>query len=93
MTAEEWIRQLEAENAALQGQLAEALERIHELEGQLAKDSNNSSKLSSSDGPRRKRRSQRHKSGKPRGGQPGHARRSLTQVASLDEVCVTAPSL
>jgi hypothetical protein len=41
MTAEERIRQLEAENAALGGQLAEALEqlgqaleRIHELEGQ-----------------------------------------------------------
>ena len=64
MTAEERISQLEAENAALRGQLAEALEhldqaleRIQELEGQLAKDSHNSSKPPSSDGPRRKRRS------------------------------------
>jgi hypothetical protein len=45
MTAEEQIEQLEAENVALRGQLAEALEklvqalgRMHELEGQLAKD-------------------------------------------------------
>jgi phage shock protein A len=51
MTAEERIRQLEAENRALREQLADALERlsqaigrIHELEGQLAKDSHNSSK-------------------------------------------------
>jgi transposase len=93
MTAEERISQLEAENAALRGQLTEALEhlgqaleRIHELEGQLAKDSHNSSKPPSSDGPRRKRRSQCHKSEKPTGGQPGHAGRSLMQVASPDEV-------
>lgn len=93
MTAEERIRQLEAENAALRGQLAEALEhlgqalgRIQELEGQLAKDSHNSSKPPSSDRPRRKRRSQRHKSEKPTGGQPGHAGRSLMQVENPDEV-------
>ncbi len=78
MTAEERIGQLEAENASLREQLAEALEqlgqalvRIHELEGQLAKDSHNSSKPPSSDGPRRKRRSQRQKSEKPTGGQEG----------------------
>jgi transposase len=93
MTAEERIRQLEAENAALRGQLAEALEhldqaleRIHELEGQLAKDSHNSSKPPSSDGPRRKRRSQRRQSEKPTGGQPGHAGYSLLQVTHPDEV-------
>lgn len=93
MRAEERIRQLEAENTALREQLAEALEqlgqalgRIHELEGQVAKDSHNSSKPPSSDGPRRKRRSQRHKSEKQTGGQPGHAGRSLMQVASPDEV-------
>jgi transposase len=93
MTAEERIRQLQAENAALREQLAEALEylgqaleRIHELEGQLAKDSHNSSKAPSSDGPRRKRRGQRHPSEKPTGGQPGHAGHSLMQVASPDEV-------
>jgi transposase len=93
MTAEERIRELEAENAALREQLAaaleqlgQALERIHELEGQLAKDSHNSSKPPSSDGPRRKRRSQRQKSEKQTGGQPGHAGRSLMQVERPDEV-------
>ena len=93
MTAEERIRQLEAENTALREQLAEALEqlgqalgRIHELEGQLAKDSHNSSKPPSSDGPRPKRWSQRHKSEKRTGGQPGHAGHSLMPVASPDDV-------
>ena len=93
MTAEERIRQLEAENAALREQLAEALEylgqalaRIHELEGQLAKDSHNSSKPPSSDGPRRKRRSQRYKSEKQTGGQLGHAGHSLMQLTNPDEV-------
>ena len=52
MRAEERIRQLEAKNTALREQLAEALEqlgqalgRIHELEGQVAKDSHNSSRI------------------------------------------------
>ena len=78
MTAEEQIRQLEVENTSLREQLAgaleqldQALERIHELEGQLAKDSHTSLKPPSSDGPRRKRRSQRHPSGKQTGGQRG----------------------
>jgi len=66
--------------------LGQALGRIHELERQLAKDSHNSSKPPSSDGPRRKRRSQRRTSEKPTGGQPGHAGCSLMQGASPDEV-------
>ena len=93
MTAEERIEQLEAENVALREQLAEALEklvqalgRIHELEGQLAKDSHNSSKPPSSGGPGRKPRSHRQRSEKRTGGQPGHAGRTLMQVASADEV-------
>jgi transposase len=93
MTAEEQIEQLEAENVALRGQLAEALEilvqalgRIHELEGQLAKDSHKRSKQLSSDGPERKPRSHRQESEKRKGGQPGHAGHTLMQVASPDEV-------
>src|SRR6266571_736081 len=93
MTQEERIAQLEQENAELQAKLAEAYqqithltERLQRVEGQLAKDSHNSSKPPSSDGPGRKPRSQRHRSEKQMGGQPGHAGRTLMQVASPDEV-------
>jgi transposase len=100
MTAQEQIGQLEAENAALREQLAEALEqlsqalgRIQELEGQLAKDSHNSSKPPSSDGPGRKRRRHRPRSEKPTGGQLGHTGHTLMQVASPDEVLHHRPAV
>jgi transposase len=93
MTQEERIAQLEQENAEVRAQVAEAYqqikqlaERLQRVEGELAKDSHNSSKPPSSDGPRRKPRSQRHRSEKPTGGQPGHAGHTLMQVASPDEV-------
>jgi len=93
MTQEERIAHLEQENRELRAQLAEAhqqisqlAERLQRVEGQLAKDSHTSSKLPSSDGPRRKPRSQRHRSEKPTGGQAGHPGRTLMQVASPDEV-------
>src|SRR5512135_777475 len=100
MTTEERIGQLEAENNALREQLAQALEqlgqaleRIEELEGQLAKDSHNSSKPPSSDGPRRKRYRQRPKSEKASGGQPGHAGHSLMQLGSPDEIVRHRPQV
>src|SRR6266700_5785830 len=93
MTQEERIAQLEQENAELQAKLAEAYqqithltERLQRVEGQLAKDSHNSSKPPSSDGPGRKPRSQGHRSEKQTGGQPGHAGCTLMQVANPDEV-------
>jgi transposase len=51
-----------AENASLRQQMEHILARLREVEGQLAKDSHNSSKAPSSDGPGRKLRSQRHRS-------------------------------
>src|SRR5215471_16418655 len=98
MTQEERIAQLEQENAELRAQLAEAYqqisqlaERLQRVEGQLARDSHNSSKPPSSDGPRRKPRSQRQRSEKPTGGQPGHTGHTLLQVASPDEVVRPRP--
>jgi transposase len=93
MTQEERIAQLEQENAELRAQLAEAYqqisqlgERLQRVEGQLAKDSHTSLKPPSSDGPGRRPRSQRQRSEKPTGGQPGHMGGTLMQVASPDEV-------
>src|SRR5258706_1176997 len=93
MTQEERIAKLEQEHAELRAQLAEAYqqisqlaERLQRVEGQLAKDSHNSSKPPSSDGPGRKPWRQRQRSEKPTGGQPGHTGGTLMPVASPDEV-------
>src|SRR6266516_2394852 len=106
MTAEERIAQLESENAALRGenaalreerailvqQLEHLLARLEEVEGRLAKDSHNSSKPPSSDGPVRQRRSQRTRSGKQTGGQPEHPGRTFLQVAKPDEIVSHRPA-
>jgi len=68
-----------AENASLRQQMEQVLARLREVEGQLAKDSHNSSKPPSSDGPGRKRRSQRHLSERKTGWQPGLTGRTLMQ--------------
>src|SRR6516162_4005896 len=83
---------LRAENAALREQVQALLARVQELEGRLAKDSHNSSKPPSSDGLRRKPKSLREKSGKQRGGQPGHAGHRVSLVATPDLVETYRPS-
>src|SRR5262245_14368970 len=82
---------LRAENAALREQVQTLLARVQELEGRLAKDSHNSSRPPSSDGLRRKPKSQREKSGKQRGAQPGHAGHRVSLVGTPDTVEIHRP--
>ena len=59
--------------------------RVQHLEARLAKDSHNSSKPPSSDGLNKpKPKSSRTSSGRPTGGQPGHAGRTLRMVEKPD---------
>src|SRR5260370_15723979 len=92
MKAKERIAQLEAEVADLKEQLARAVARIHELEGRAAKNSHNSSKPPSSDGPGRKLVNQRNPSEKPSGGQPGHRGHHLGLVETPDEIIRHRPN-
>jgi transposase len=102
-------QQLREENASLRKALAVAQEqvatarevfvglstRIERLEGQSAKDSHNSSKPPSSNGPSspvRKTKSLRGKSGKKSGGQAGHQGHTLRMVQEADRiVTLTVP--
>src|SRR6266566_3995549 len=83
---EEELARERAEKAQLRQMLEEMLRRLSEVEGQLAKDSHNSSKPPSSDGPGRKRISLRRRSEKKTGGQPGHPGQTLKIVDTPDEV-------
>lgn len=84
---------MEAENAALQMQVEALSVENAALRARLATDSHNSSKPPSSDGPGVKPypKSQRVKSGRKPGGQPGHVGHSLTLVDAPDAVVVHAP--
>ena len=94
MTPEE-ENALRVENAALREQVQALLAEVQELKERLAtgrKDSHNSSKPPSSDGLRRKTKSLREKSGKQRGGQPGHRGHHVSLVATPDAVETHRPS-
>lgn len=85
---ENLVQQLRAENTALK-------DRVRELQGQLNKDSHNSSKPPSSDGLAKKPspKSLRLPGSKPSGGQPGHPGSTLTMSETPDYVIVHAPAL
>ena len=86
MNAEQRIKELESENAQLRKQLAEALARIEELEGQKRKSSHNSHKPPSSEGLGRQTHSLREPTGKKSGGQPHHRGQTLEMTATPDRV-------
>lgn len=66
--------------------------RVTDLEARLAKNSSNSSKPPSSDGLKKKTRSQRGKTDKKPGAQEGHAGRGRSQVEKPDLVINYAPA-
>ena len=66
--------------------------QVHELQTRIAKNSSNSSKPPSSDGLKRKTKSQRGNSGKKPGGQPGHLGKGLSQVQNPDLVVTHTPT-
>jgi transposase len=92
MTPDEEIAALTAENASLREQVQALVAQVQDLTRRLAtalKDSHNSSKPPSSDAPAaraRKPKSLREKSGKPRGGQPGHPGHRVCLVATPDVI-------
>src|SRR5262245_49463975 len=82
------VATVEAENAALRAE-------VQALRGRLGKDSHNSSRPPSSDGPggpRRVPKSLRGTSGRRPGGQPGHPGASLTLVEPPNRVVVHHPA-
>jgi transposase len=74
-------------------QIAALLERVHELEARLAKDSHNSGKPPSSDGLARKTKSLRKRSGKKPGGELGQRGETLRLVATPDVVVEQRPAV
>lgn len=82
------IEALQQQVQDLQGVISAHQERIKTLEGQLAKNSHNSSLPPSSDRFVRTPKSLRQKSGKKPGGQPGHKGHALRQVEAPDEILI-----
>jgi len=92
---EEQLERVVARVAVLEGETAALRSENQALRGRLAKDSHNSSKPPSSDGPgtpKRVPKSLRGVSGRRPGGQPGHPGASLTLVESPDAVVVHRPA-
>jgi len=87
------VESYEQRIAGLEAQVAELQGELRELRAQLGQNSQNSSRLPSSDGPHVKCKPPRAPSGRKRGGQPGHPvhQRALLLVEQVDEVVVRKP--
>lgn len=77
-----FLEQIKVMSAVI-GQLQQ---EVKELKNRLGKDSHNSSKLPSSDGLQRRRKSLRQPSDRPAGGQPGHKGSTLKKMAQVDRI-------
>jgi len=75
----------------LESRIQQLETRVHELELQISKNSSNSSKPPSSDGLKRKTKSQRGKSDKKSGGQQGHIGKGLAQVKNPNTIVTHVP--
>jgi transposase len=87
-----YIRYLEAVIQQQQNHIIQLQTRVCDLEARLAKDSSNSSKPPSSDGLKRKPKSQRNKSDKRPGGQQGRVGKGLSQVEAPDLIVTHSPA-
>ena len=87
-----YIRYLEETVRAQAIRIQQLEDRVRELENRLNKNSSNSGKPPSSDGLKRKPKSQRGRSNRKPGGQPGHAGTSRRQVENPEKVVVHAPA-
>ncbi|MDP9371080.1 MAG: IS66 family transposase [Chloroflexota bacterium] len=72
-------------------QLAALAARVEQLEARLGGHSQNSHRPPSGNGPRKPPRSQRTRSGKAPGGQPGHPGHTLAMTATPDQVVAHRP--
>jgi transposase len=83
------IQKLSSGIATITGITLKQQALIEKLQGQIAKNSSNSSKPPSSDGLRKKRTNSLRKNGvKPAGGQKGHQGQTLMQVQDPDQTVV-----
>lgn len=94
ISVQAYIQYLEEQVDQLKKQVNFLMARVQALEGQVAKNSSNSSKPPTSDGLKKKRTySLRGRSGKPSGGQKGHPDKSLTPSVNPDHIVMHSVDL
>lgn len=85
------LEQLQAQVKQLQAQVEQLQAQVKQLQARLSKNSSNSSKPPSSDGPKKQPKSQRGKTGKKPGGQKGHVGKGLKPVENPDQTLTHGP--